>query len=56
MHHPHPCRGGLNSADVANEEEGAPGEDGKPTKKRRICGVNTLEPWISVRARLLEFA
>ncbi|CAJ1454907.1 unnamed protein product, partial [Effrenium voratum] len=35
--------GGLNSADVANEEEDAPGEDGKPTKKRRICGVNTLE-------------
>eukprot|EP00438_Fugacium_kawagutii_P030122 Skav205181 [mRNA] locus=scaffold1333:80291:82366:+ [translate_table: standard] len=35
--------GGLNSADVANEEEGPPGEDGKPVKKRRICGVNTLE-------------
>eukprot|EP00435_Cladocopium_sp_Y103_P048511 s541_g14.t1 len=35
--------GGLNSADVANEEDGPPGEDGKPVKKRRICGVNTLE-------------
>jgi len=35
--------GGLNSADIANEEEGPPGEDGKPVKKRRICGVNTLE-------------
>jgi len=34
--------GGLNSADVANEEDGPPGEDGKPVKKRRICGVNTL--------------
>ncbi|CAE7228308.1 ncaph [Symbiodinium natans] len=34
--------GGLNSAD-ANDEDGQPGEDGKPTKKRRICGVNTLE-------------
>ncbi|CAK9090803.1 Condensin complex subunit 2 (Barren homolog) (Chromosome assembly protein xCAP-H) (Chromosome-associated protein H) (Non-SMC condensin I complex subunit H) [Durusdinium trenchii] len=35
--------GGLNSADIANEEEAQPGEDGKPVKKRRICGVNTLE-------------
>jgi len=34
--------GGLNSADIANED-GQPGEDGKPSKKRRICGVNTLE-------------
>jgi len=34
--------GGLSSADMG-EEDGQPGEDGKPTKKRRICGVNTLE-------------
>jgi len=36
--------GGLNSADLHDgEEEGKEGEDGKPVKRRRICGVNTLE-------------
>jgi len=35
--------GGLNSADAAEEEDGGTGEDGKPNKKRRIVGVNTLE-------------
>lgn len=35
--------GGLSSADMGDEDE-APGEDGKgAAKKRRICGVNTLE-------------
>lgn len=37
--------GGLNSADMGDEEDGQPGEEGKgnAAKKRRICGVNTLE-------------
>ena len=33
-------------------EDGQPGEDGKPTKKRRICGVNTLEPCTKDRIAL----
>jgi len=34
--------GGLSSADMADEEEGKEGEKAS-AKKRRICGVNTLE-------------
>eukprot|EP00418_Pyrodinium_bahamense_P062655 CAMPEP_0179090420 /NCGR_PEP_ID=MMETSP0796-20121207/41251_1 /TAXON_ID=73915 /ORGANISM="Pyrodinium bahamense, Strain pbaha01" /LENGTH=768 /DNA_ID=CAMNT_0020787991 /DNA_START=60 /DNA_END=2366 /DNA_ORIENTATION=+ len=35
--------GGLSSADMADEEEGKEGEKGGAAKKRRMCGVNTLE-------------
>ena len=35
----------ASSAEMSEaNEDGQPGEDGKPSKKRRICGVNTLEP------------
>lgn len=35
---------GLSSADLGAEEDGKEGEEGKgPAKRRRICGVNTLE-------------
>ncbi len=36
--------GGLNSADMGDEDDAKDGEDGNANKKkRRICGVNTLE-------------
>lgn len=35
--------GGLSSADMADDEEGREGEKGDAKKRRRICGVNTLE-------------